>query len=149
MNTIKATIGERIENVFLWNNGQFPKIVTKYIGGDTENGVCYKDLDAWMRGGYDDVIYISEGNLEEPIHNNYGRWTKPRLLAHIRTHIEDYYKEESFFDEMIADDKFIEMLAYDILYNADWQDLSTLLDDYDNNNDWIIANWEDWKNRQN
>ena len=148
MNTIKATIGERIEDYFSWENG-FPKVYTKYVGGQTDNGVCYKDLDAWKRGGYDDVIYISEGDLEEPIHNNYGRWTKPSLLAHIRTHIEDYYKEENFFDEMIADDKFIEMLAYDILYNADWQDLSTLLDDYDNNNDWIIDNWEDWKSRQN
>ena len=56
---------------------------------------------------------------------------------------------EDFFAEMIADDNFIEMLAYDILYNADWQDLSTLLDDYDNNGDWIIDNWEDWKSRQN
>ena len=50
---------------------------------------------------------------------------------------------------MIADDKFIEMLAYDILCNADWQDLSTLLDDYEYNGDWIIDNWEDWKSRQN
>ena len=148
MNEIEVTIGYRIEDNFSWENGS-PRVGTKYVGGQTENGVCYKDLDAWERGGYDDVIYISEYNLEEPIHNNYGRWTKPSLLAHIRTHIEDYYKEESFFDEMIADDKFIEMLAYDILCNADWQDLSTLLDDYDNNGDWIIDNWEDWKNRQN
>lgn len=147
MNEIKATIGHRIENYFSWENG-YPNIYTKYVGGQTENGVCYKDLDAWERGGYDDVIYISEYNLEEPTHNNYGRWTKPSLLAHIRGHIEDYYKEESFFVEMIADDKFIEMLAYDILYNADWQDLSTLLDDYDNNGDWIIDNWEDWNSNK-
>ena len=148
MNEIEVTIGNRIEEYFSWENG-FPKVYTKYVGGETDNGVCYKDLDAWKRGGYDDVIYISEGNLEEPIDNNYGRWTKPSLLAHIRGYIEDYYKEEDFFDEMIADDNFIEMLAYDILYNADWQDLSTLLDDYDNNGDWIIDNWEDWKSRQN
>ena len=148
MNEIKVTIGYRINNILEWTD-TFPKVYTKYVGGQTENGVCYKDLDAWERGGYDDVIYISEYNLEEPIHNNYGRWTKPALLAHIRTHIEDYYKEEDFFDEMIADDKFIEMLAYDILCNADWQDLSTLLDDYDNNGDWIIDNWEDWKNNKN
>ena len=148
MNEIEVTIGYRIEDNFSWENGS-PRVGTKYVGGQTENGVCYKDLDAWERGGYDDVIYISEGNLEEPIHNNYGRWTKPSLLAHIRTHIEDCYKEESFFEEMIADDNFIEMLAYDILCNADWQDLSTLLDDYDNNGDWIIDNWEDWKSRQN
>ena len=148
MNEIEVTIGYRVNNIIDWTD-TFPKVYTKYVGGQTENGVCYKDLDAWERGGYDDVIYISEGNLEEPIHNNYGHWTKPSLLAHIRTHIEDYYKEESFFAEMIADDKFIEMLAYDILYNADWQDLSTLLDDYEYNNDWIIDNWEDWKSRQN
>ena len=148
MNEIEVTIGYRVNNILDWSD-TFPKVYTKYVGGHTDNGVCYKDLDAWERGGYDDVIYISEGNLEEPIHNNYGRWTKPSLLAHIRTHIEDYYKEDSFFDEMIADDKFIEMLAYDILCNADWQDLSTLLDDYEYNNDWIIDNWEDWKSRQN
>lgn len=147
MNEIEVTIGYRVNNILDWNN-TFPTLYTKYVGGQTENGVCYKDLDAWERGGYDDVIYISEGNLEEPIHNNYCRWTKPSLLAHIRTHIEYYYKEESFFNEMIADDKFIEMLAYDILYNADWQDLSTLLDDYENNNDWVIDNWEDWKSNK-
>lgn len=147
MNKIEVTIGYRVNNILDWNN-TFPTLYTKYVGGQTENGVCYKDLDAWERGGYDDVIYISEGNLEEPIHNNYCRWTKPSLLAHIRTHIEYYYKEESFFNEMIADDKFIEMLAYDILYNADWQDLSTLLDDYENNNDWVIDNWEDWKSNK-
>lgn len=147
MNEIEVTIGYRVNNVLDWNN-TFPTVHTKYVGGVTDNGVCYKDLEAWERGGYDDVIYISEGNLEEPIHNNYCRWTKPSLLAHIRTHIEYYYKEESFFEEMIADDKFIEMLAYDILYNADWQDLSTLLDDYENNNDWVIDNWEDWKSNK-
>ncbi len=147
MSKIEVTIGYRVNDVLDWT-GTFPKVYTKYVGGETGNGVCYKDLEAWERGGYDDVIYISEGNLEEPIHNNYCRWTKPSLLAHIRTHIEYYYKEESFFEEMIADDKFIEMLAYDILYNADWQDLSTLLDDYENNNDWVIDNWEDWKSNK-
>lgn len=144
MKEIQATIGYRIEEYMYWG-GTFPNLITKYVGGQTDNGMCYKDLDAWERGGYDDVIYISEYNLEDELHNNYCRWTKPSLLAHIRTHIEDYYKQEDFYAEMIADNKFIEMLAYDILYNADWQDLSTLLDDYDNNNDWIIANWEDYK----
>ena len=114
MNEIEVTIGYRIEDNFSWENGS-PRVGTKYVGGQTENGVCYKDLDAWERGGYDDVIYISEYNLEEPIHNHYGRWTKPSLLAHIRTHIEDYYKEESFFDEMIADDSDLEVVARSVV----------------------------------
>ena len=87
MNKIEVTIGYHVNNI-LDQSDTFSKVYTKYVGSQTDNGVCYKDLDAWKRGGYDDVIYISEGN-----------------------------------DEMIADDNFIEMLAYD----ADWQDLSTLL----------------------
>lgn len=49
MESIKVTIGERIENFFNWDKG-FPNFITKYIGGETENGICYKDLSAWERG---------------------------------------------------------------------------------------------------
>lgn len=122
MKQIEVTIGYRIEDYFSWENG-FPRIDTKYVGGKTDNGICYKDLDAWERGGYDDVIYISECDLEEPIHNNCCRWTKPSWLA--------WVKDTCECEGIPTDDDFIEYIAKCILHECDWQDLSTMLEEID------------------
>lgn len=134
MKEIEVTIGYRIEEYFSWENG-FPKVYTKYVGGDTDNGICYKDLDAWERGGYDDVIYISEGNLKEPIDNNYGRWTKPSWLAWVRDACE--------CEGIPIDEGFIEYIAECILHECDWQDLSTLLNEID-----LYENFVEYKNKK-
>ena len=151
MNTIKATIGERIENVFLWNNGQFPKIVTKYIGGETDNGVCYKDLSAWESGR--GLIYISEYNLQD-INDKTDdidilelSWDKESWVSWVKSEIAYKYSDLECINEMVNCKEFIESLAYDCLCNADWQDLSTLLEEYDYNDDWVLDNWNEWKNK--
>lgn len=122
MKTINATIGQRIEDFFLWEKG-FPKVVTKYIGGETDNGVCYKDMDAWERGGYDDIIYISEYELQDEDCRYIGAWTKPSLLAWVRDLCEGV--------GLPIDEEFVEYIALCALQNCDWQDLSTYLNEID------------------
>ena len=119
-----------------------------YHGEYGENGLYYKDLNAWNTNK--GVIYISEGDLDD-IANEMGDdtnlWTKESWVAWVKEHITINYQDEDCYQEMIECTEFIESLAYDCLYNADWQDLSTLLNDYDYNDDWVMTNWEEWKNK--
>lgn len=119
---------------------------TKYEGEQTENGICYKNLSAWEQNN--GVIYISEYELED--YNNgdvkhEDLWTKESWTKWVRDFIYDNYKNETDVDKILADNKFIEMIAFDVLQNADWQDLSTLLNEYDYNGEWLYDNWEEWK----
>jgi hypothetical protein len=119
-----------------------------YHGDYGENGAYYKDLNAWNTNK--GVIYISEGDLDDianEISDNTNLWTKESWVAWVKEHITINYQDEECYQEMIECTEFIESLAYDCLYNADWQDLSTLLNDYDYNEDWVMANWEEWKNK--
>ena len=121
-----------------------------YYHGDTcDNGEYYKDLSAWKTGK--GVIYISEGDLQDLADSDKPDistlWTRDSWVEWVKEHITTNYQDEDCYQEMIACTEFIESLAYDCLYNADWQDLSTLLNDYDYNEDWVMANWEEWKNK--
>lgn len=119
-----------------------------YHGEYGENGKYYKDLNAWNTNK--GVIYISEGDLDDianEISDNTNLWTKESWVAWVKEHITINYQDEECYQEMIECTEFIESLAYDCLYNADWQDLSTLLNDYDYNDDWVMTNWEEWKNK--
>lgn len=119
-----------------------------YHGEYGENGAYYKDLNAWDTNK--GVIYISEGELEDianGIIDNTNLWRKESWVAWVKEYIAVNYQDEECYQEMIECTEFIESLAYDCLYNADWQDLSTLLNDYDYNNDWVMTNWEEWKNK--
>lgn len=119
-----------------------------YHGDYGENGAYYKDLNAWNTNK--GVIYISEGDLDDianEISDNTNLWTKESWIKWVTDFIYDNYGKEEGCTEMLADTKFIESLAYDCLNNADWQDLSTLLNEYDYNNNWVWANWEDWPNK--
>jgi hypothetical protein len=118
----------------------------QYVGEQTENGICYKNLSAWEQNN--GVIYISEYELED--YNNgdvkhEDLWTKESWTKWVRDFIYDNYKNETDVDKMLADNKFIEQIAFDVLQNADWQDLSTLLNEYDYNGEWLYDNWEEWK----
>jgi hypothetical protein len=119
-----------------------------YHGDYGENGAYYKDLNAWNTNK--GVIYISEGDLDDianEISDTTNLWTKESWVAWVKEHITINYQDEECYQEMIECTEFIENLAYDCLYNADWQDLSTLLNDYDYNDDWVITNWDEWKNK--
>ena len=125
-----------------YGNGSYGQ----YAGEQTENGICYKNLSAWEQNN--GVIYISEYELED--YNNgdvkhEDLWTKESWTKWVRDFIYDNYKNETDVDKMLADNKFIEQIAFDVLQNADWQDLSTLLNEYDYNGEWLYDNWEEWK----
>lgn len=137
--------------VYEANNGTMLKDIegnVYYHGDYGENGAYYKDLNAWDTNK--GVIYISEGDLDDianEISDNTNLWTKESWIKWVTDFIYDNYGKEEGCTEMLADTKFIETLAYDCLDNADWQDLSTLLNEYDYNNNWVWANWEDWRNK--
>lgn len=137
--------------VFEADNGTMLKDIegkVYYHGDYGENGAYYKDLNAWNTNK--GVIYISEGDLDDianEISDSTNLWTKESWVAWVKEHITINYQDEECYQEMIECTEFIESLAYDCLYNADWQDLSTLLNDYDYNDDWVMTNWEEWKNK--
>lgn len=84
-----------------------------YHGGQTDNGVCYKDLEAWKTGK--GVVYISEYGLDARPQET---WTRESLLAFLRM---DLYERGVY-----VKDADLVAIAEDLLDNAEWQDLSTL-----------------------
>ena len=125
METINTTIGYRTIN----------KGIIKYYGGETNNGICYKDLNAWECG--EGIIYIGEYELEdindEPININ-NHWTKDSWIDFVRSVIEHHNYDD--IDNLSNKDKDLlaEYIAECCLYECDWQCLSTYLEDWD---------WED------
>ena len=129
-----------------WTKDKFG-IVT-YHGEQTDNGMVYKNLKAWeLCNG---VIYIGEYQLNDlnngEVDPNH-LWTRDTWFNWVKDYIKSMYNENEEFENIIKCDEFIESLALDCLENADWQDLSTLLNDYEYNEDWVMTNWEDWKNK--
>ena len=110
------------------------KLGKSYFGGETDNGECYKDLSAWINGN--GIIYISEyqlldicsGKVEET-----ELWNRERWLEWVRDEVEFY------LDDVNVSDSFIEYVAYDVLELADWQDLTTLLNEYD-----LVKSYNEW-----
>ena len=117
-----------------------------FIGDGTENGWCYKDYNAWKTG--EGVIYIGEYQLQE---ENTGYddisalWTKSSWIEWVRKHIKDNYSDEPDFNLILSSEEFIAGLAYDCFEWCDWQDLSTMLYEFDYNDDWVLTNWEEYK----
>ena len=112
----------------------------KYYGGYTDNGECYKDLSAWESG--EGVIYISEyqlKDLEEGIVEENELWTKQTWFDWVKDEVTSYL----YTEENISDD-FIEYIALDILELADWQDLTTLFNEFEQT-DWLEHNYMEWK----
>lgn len=84
-----------------------------YHGGQTDNGLCYKDLEAWETGK--GVVYVSEYGLDARPQET---WTRESLLAFIRMELCERGCS-------VKDAKLV-AIAEDLLDNAEWQDLSTL-----------------------
>lgn len=84
-----------------------------YHGGQTDDGLCYKDLEAWKTGK--GVVYISEYGLDARPQET---WTRESLLAFIRM--------ELYERGVCVKDTDLVAIAEDLLDNAEWQDLSTL-----------------------
>lgn len=120
MKEIEVTIGNKEINT----KGE----VVKYNGGETDNGICYKDLDAWQKG--EGVIYISEYGLDADDTDEH--WTKKSWLA--------WVKDACECEGIPTDEDFIEYIAECILHECDWQDLSTMLEEID-----LYENFVDFK----
>lgn len=106
--------------------------VETYFGDYTDNGQCYKNLQAFENGL--GVIYISEGDLEGGKCNslNANLWTRASWIEYVREKCEDELGSERIHE--ITDEydyfDFIETCALSILHDCDWQDLSTLLEEH-------------------
>lgn len=120
METINATIGYRTID-----NG-----VVKYYGGETDNGICYKDLNAWESG--EGVIYIGEYSLDA---NDIDfciddHWTAKSWLQYVKDMIAWHNFEEVNSLTPIEKDLLAEWIAENCLHECNWQDLSTMLEDW-------------------
>ena len=132
MKEINVTCGCRIEH----DNGKID-----FIGGDTDNGLAYKDYDAWENNK--GVIYISEYELED-IDNIDDLWTKEKWVRFV----DDYIEQELSDDNVIIPNGFAEYIAECIFQECDWCELSTMLYetfDYDT----ILENLTEYINTHN
>lgn len=115
MKKINVNIGAKL----CTDNGQ----TFGYFGDYTDNGYCYKDLDAWDNGNEDDIIYISEAEFEDFDVDDNNCFTKQTWL--------DWVKVECEREGLPYDKEFVEYIALSILQECDWQCLSTLLNEID------------------
>lgn len=103
-----------------WKELNARGVVVGIIPDYTENGKCYKDLDAWYSDNPDtDIIYVGEYELEEGTYT----WTKNKWLEWVRdivsAEIPDITDEEIYY------------IALNVLLKCDWQDLSAYLNDWE------------------
>lgn len=123
-----------------------------FVGGQTENGYCFKDKYAWKIGK--GVIYMAECVLEtyEPSDEYLEPelWTKTSWINFVRDYIKSSYRNTKDFkvDDVIRDKDFIEYISEAILDMADWCDLSTKLMDCDMNGEFFYENYKEFKNQQ-
>lgn len=119
------------------------KGIYHYEGDATDNGLCFKDYSAWRNNK--GVIYIGEYELEdsfaeEPENHNF--WTRESWINWVRETIKERYEDAPEVNAMLAEDNFISGLAYDCFEWCDWQDLTTMFNEFDYNEDWVLDNWD-------
>lgn len=115
-------------------------------GDSTDNGWCFKDYSAWKNNK--GVIYIGEYQLLDYEQGKCGvedLWTKENWIQWVKDEIRISYAMFAEVEEILACEEFISGLAFDCFDNADWQDLSTMFCEFDYNGDWLLVNWEYWK----
>lgn len=107
---------------------------TRYFGDQTENGVCYKDLEAFKDNS--DLCYIPECELDgenwSAEFDSYKGYTREEILSMTKEFIED--------ENTPADKDFVEHLAEHALQVVDWQSIETYLNEID-----IYETWEYFK----
>lgn len=116
-----------------------PNGVETYFGDETEQGRCYKNLQAFENGL--GVIYIGEYELEEGNceSTNTTLWTRSSWIEYVKELCEYNLGKEKIHE--ISDEcdyfNFIETCALSILQDCDWQDLSTLLEEHLQYGNWF------------
>lgn len=87
-------------------------------GGETGEGVVYKDMDAWESG--EGVCYIGECEFEKGWCSvNYKGNTRDEIIADMAEYLPN------------CDVKFIEQCAENVLQTCDWQCLTTMMVEID------------------
>ena len=107
---------------------------TRYFGDQTENGVCYKDLDAFRDNS--DICYIPEGELLE----NWEADLNILGFGYRREDILDLAREYVGLEGIPAEEDFVEYLAECALHNVDWQSIGTFLEVTDISEEWEYYN---------
>lgn len=117
----------------------------RYEGDYTGNGFCYKNLDAWRSGK--GVIYVGEYALEEQ--DKDVLWTRAEWVEWVKDyirHIAPTFTDNGIdVEEVINDKTFIDGIAYIVLFNADWADLSTVLEEFEQGEEWVLNQWCEYK----
>lgn len=109
MKRIDVTCGYREE---------YPNGDVYYYGDSTDNGYCYKDMEAWVSG--EGVCYIGEHEFENGWCSvNYMGNTREEIIADMAEYLPH------------CDVKFIEDRAECVLQECDWQCLTTLMEEVD------------------
>lgn len=127
-----------------------------HCGDTTSNGVCFKDKHAWNTGK--GIIYVGEYGLTDGIlcedemdNDSQTFWTRKNWIEWVRDYIKASYKdtEEDGFkvDDLVRDNGYIEYISENILDMCDWQDLSTMLNELDDD-DFFYENWISYKERK-
>lgn len=117
-------------------------------GDSTDNGWCFKNYAAWKHN--EGVIYIGEYQLMDYENGDCQEcelWTRESWIEWVRNEIADKYSDYGGINEILACDDFISGIAYDCFEWCDWQDLTTMFYEFDYNDDWLLDNWIEWKNR--
>ena len=106
-----------------------PNGVEFYFGDYTDNGQCYKNLQAFDNGL--GVIYIGELELQDCDCNstNTSLWTRTTWIEWVKEHCLQSMGNKIHEIEECDFMPFIEHCALSILQDCDWQDLSTLLEE--------------------
>jgi hypothetical protein len=107
---------------------------TRYYGDQTDNGVCYKDLEAFKDNS--DICYIPECELLED-------WSADEDILGLGYAKEDVLNiaRDYISDEGIpVEEDFVEYIAECALQNVDWQGIGTYLNEID-----IYETWEYYK----
>ena len=104
---------------------------TRYFGDQTDNGVCYKDMEAFKDNS--DICYIAESELDgedwSAEFDSYKGYTREEILSITKEHIED--------EGICPNEGFVEYIAEHALDVVDWQSIGTYLNEVD-----LYETWE-------
>lgn len=129
MNTIYVTIGYKVVE-----DGK----PTRYYGDQTDNGVCYKDLEAFKDNS--DLCYIPECDLLNDWEADLNLPNLGYSLGYAREDILNLAREYVVYEDIPVDEDFVEYIAECALQNVDWQSIGTYLNEID-----IYETWEYYK----
>ena len=104
---------------------------TRYFADQTDNGMCYKDLDAYKNN--DDICYIPECEFDEKgwsVHYKEG-------LGYAREEILDMVANTSTWDwELPISNEFHERIADYVMQEVSWESIGVLIDRIDFVEEW-------------